>query len=402
MKLQDGASGCHLTYCTNIHRGETWPETFAALKQHLPEVKEKVAPGQPMGVGLRLSAIAAQTLSSPAETEAFREFLDNQGLYVFTINGFPYGPFHGVRVKEQVYQPDWRTAERLAYSNQLADLLAALMPKNLELDGSISTVPGTFRPIGAGAGAIPAMVEFLLQHAAHLVGVRESTGRSIALALEPEPMCFLETTAEAVAFFKDHIFSRTGIARFAGLTGLSASAAEMALRRHLGLCLDVCHAAVEFEDVNESLRLVRAAGLAIPKLQLSAALKVPSVGPETKAQLQQFDDGVYLHQVVERTKAGELRRYLDLAPAFEQLARAMGSEWRVHCHVPVFMENLPAMSTTQDVLKQILALHAASPISQHLEVETYTFDVLPPELRQVGVATAIARELDWVRGQLAQ
>ena len=102
------------------------------------------------------------------------------------------------------------------------------------------------------------------------------------------------------------------------------------------------------------------------------------------------------------TKAGELRRYLDLAPAFEQLARAMGSEWRVHCHVPVFMENLPAMSTTQDVLKQILALHAASPISQHLEVETYTFDVLPPELRQVGVATAIARELDWVRGQLAQ
>ncbi len=402
MKLDDGANGAHLTYCTNIHRGETWPDTFAALKLHLPEVKQRVAPRQAMGVGLRLSAIAAHALADRAETEKFREFLDSHGLYVFTINGFPYGPFHGVRVKEQVYQPDWRTPERLAYSNQLADLLVALMPKDLDLDGSISTVPGTFRPIGSEAGAIAEIVEHLLQHAAHLVEVRERTGRVIALALEPEPMCFLETTAEAVSFFNDHIFGRAGVARFAGITGLSISAAEAALRRHLGLCLDVCHAAVEFEEVKHSLSLVRAAGLDIPKLQLSAALKVPVVGPETKAQLQPFDEGVYLHQVVERTSAGQLRRYLDLAPAFAELERATGSEWRVHCHVPVFMETLPMLATTQDVLKQILALHTASPISRHLEVETYTFDVLPPALRQVDVATAIARELKWVQGQLAQ
>lgn len=402
MKLADGPCGAHLTYCTNIHRGETWPDTFAALKRHLPEVKQKVSPQRTMGVGLRLSAIAARALSLPAETEVFRDFLVGHGLYVFTINGFPYGPFHGVRVKEQVYQPDWRTPERLAYSNQLADLLAALMPEDLDLDGSISTVPGTFRPIGGEAGAIAEMVEHLLQHAAHLVDLRGRTGRSIALALEPEPMCFLETTAEAVSFLSDHVFARNGVARFAALTRLSVSAAEAALRRHVGICLDVCHAAVEFEDVKESLSLVRAAGIAIPKMQLSAALKIPVVAPETKSQLQQFDDGVYLHQVVERSGAGELRRYLDLAPAFENLDRAIGSEWRVHCHVPVFMETLPALGTTQDVLKQILALHAASPISRHLEVETYTFDVLPPQLRQVDVATAIARELDWVRGQLTQ
>ncbi len=402
MKLDARAHGAHLTYCTNIHRGETWADTFAALQRHLPLVKSQVSPRQTMGVGLRLSAIAAHTLADPAELEPFRDFLARNGLYVFTINGFPYGPFHGVRVKEQVYQPDWRTPERLAYSNELADLLVALMPKDLDLDGSISTVPGTFRPIGAEAGAVAGIVEHLLQHAVHLVSMRERTGRTIALALEPEPMCFLETTEEAVSFFEQYMFCRAAVTRFASLTGLSATAAEAALRRHLGLCLDVCHAAVEFEDVTASLARVRAAGLDIPKLQLSAALKVPVVGRETQAQLQQFDDGVYLHQVVERSKGGQLRRYLDLAPAFQEIERGQGAEWRVHCHVPVFMDTLPTLGTTQDVLKQILALHAASPISRHLEVETYTFDVLPPELRQVDAAIAIARELNWVRSQLAQ
>ena len=402
MMLDDGSPGVHLTYCTNIHRGETWVDTFSALKRHLPEVKSHVSPKRSMGVGLRLSAIAANTLMERGNIEEFRSFLDDNQLYVFTINGFPYGPFHGVRVKEQVYQPDWRTPERLAYSNELADILASLMPSDANVDGSISTVPGTFRPIGAEVGAVDGMVDHLLHHAAHLVRLQDRTGRFIALALEPEPMCFLETTEEAVTFLEQHIFSRAPAARFANLTGLSIAAAETALRKHLGLCLDVCHAAVEFEDVKTSLALVRAAGLTIPKLQLSAALKVPAVGDETIAQLQQFDDGVYLHQVVERNRTGQLRRYLDLAPAFQEIERARGTEWRVHCHVPVFMETLPKLSTTQDVLKEILAMHSASPISRHLEVETYTFDVLPPELRQVDVATAIARELNWVRGQLAQ
>lgn len=398
MKLA-GAGGAHLTYCTNIHRGETWAETFAALARHLPAVKREVAPTEPMGVGLRLSAIAAEELGDRAEMERFKDFLNREGLYVFTINGFPYGPFHGVRVKEQVYQPDWRFSERLDYSNRLANILLELLPDEAALDGSISTVPATFRPIGSEPGAIEAIVANLMRHVAHLARLREATGRIITLAIEPEPMCFLETTAEAVSFLQAQFLSQAGVAAFAETSRLAHSDAEAALRRHLGLCYDVCHAAVEFEDAAEGFALLKSAAIGAFKVQLSAALKAPRVDSTTRADLARFDDGVYLHQVVER-RGGGLVRYLDLAQAFAAAADALGNEWRVHCHVPVFVGKLPRLATTQDMLREVLALHRKAPLSQHLEVETYTFDVLPEELRNVDVATAVARELRWVRSEL--
>jgi hypothetical protein len=402
MKLDASAAGAHLTYCTNIHRGETWADTSAALQRHLPEIKRLSSPDRAMGVGLRLSYIAAETLAQPAELDRFRDFLRRNALYVFTINGFPYGPFHGTRVKEDVYQPDWRFAERLVYSNLLADILAALLPDEPGLDGSVSTVPATFRPIGKQTGAIEAIVENLLQHAAHLVGLRARTGRTITLALEPEPMCYLETVDEAASFFETKIFAPAAVRRFSEISGLDRAAAESALRHHLGLCYDVCHAAVEFEGAAESLARLARAGVGLHKLQLSAALKVPRVDAATIEKLRRFDDGVYLHQVVERRADGGLVRYLDLAPAFAKVAEAQGHEWRVHCHVPIFLETLPELDTTQDFLCEILALHKKSPISRHLEVETYTFDVLPEELRRVDVAIAVARELAWVRSALAR
>src|SRR5215470_14272247 len=155
MKLGQAAGASHLTYCTNIHRGETWADTRAALERYLPEVKRQASPTLAMGVGLRLSNVASETLAAQAgELAAFKAFLAEHGLYVFTINGFPYGPFHGTRVKEEVYQPDWRFAERLAYSNRLADLLSHLLPDERGLEGSISTVPATFGPIGRESGVL--------------------------------------------------------------------------------------------------------------------------------------------------------------------------------------------------------------------------------------------------------
>jgi len=392
----------HLTYCTNIHRGETWTETRAALERYLPQVKASVSPGEPMGVGLRLSAIASEELQQPAEFERFCDFLARNDLYVFTINGFPYGPFHGTRVKEDVYQPDWQTPERLAYTNRLADLLVWLLLDDPAMEGSISTVPGTFRPMGSEAGATARMADNLLAHAAHLVKLHQRTGRIIALAIEPEPMCYLETTDEAISFIETHLLANAGVARLAELTGLTMADAEAAIRRHIGLCYDVCHAAVEFEDAAGGFARLASAGLRAPKVQLSAALCVPEVGRRTVAQLERFDDGVYLHQVVERRRDGTLVRYLDLAQAFAAIDRAQGSEWRVHCHVPIFMDTLPELGTTQDMLRDVLELHRSSPLSAHLEVETYTFDVLPEELRRADVATAVSREIAWAKDILAQ
>jgi sugar phosphate isomerase/epimerase len=400
-----GQAPAHLTYCTNIHPGETWPEVRAAIERNLPEVKRRASPDAPMGVGLRLSAAAAAALAEEAESLAWlRDFLGRHGLYAFTINGFPYGRFHGTRVKEEVYQPDWHQPERLAYTNRLADLLAALMPADQPgLTGSVSTVPGGFRNLAGAPGAVAEVGDALLRHAAYLIALRERTGRTIALALEPEPMCLLETVEEAALFFEEHLLSRAAIARLAALAGLSAPAAEVAVRRHLGVCFDVCHAAVEFEDPAASLARLRQSGIGVGKLQLSSALRIPRVDAAAVARLRPFDEGVYLHQVVERRADGRIIRYLDLADAFAAFEGDAGGgprEWRVHFHVPVFHDDLGAFATTQPVLREILALQRREAISPHLEVETYTWDVLPPELRRVEVTEAIARELAWVREQL--
>lgn len=407
MRLLLPSGPAHLTYCTNVHPGESWAETFGALRRHLPVVKRMVSPAAPMGVGLRLSAVAAEELGAPAEFDALRGFLEREGLYVFTVNGFPYGRFHGARVKERVYAPDWREPERLAYTDRLAELLAALLPDEPGLSGSVSTVPGAFSDAGPCPRARGAIAEALILHAARLAALEDRTGRRIVLALEPEPMCLLETTAEAVGFFEDHLFGAAAAARFAALSGRAPAAAEGLLRRHLALCLDVCHAAVEFEAPAESLALLRGAGIAVAKLQLSSALAVARMDAATAESLRRFDDGVYLHQVVERGPGGGLARFLDLPDALAAWAdRGDGApgarEWRVHCHVPVFHDApLGRFATTQPTLLDMLERQRADGISAHLEVETYTWDVLPPELRAGGLDAAIAREIAWVRKRLA-
>ena len=400
MKLDGSGEAGHLTYCTNIHPGESWPEVAASLGRHLPEVKRRFAPDRAFGVGLRLAASAAEALSEPAALEQLKALLASNGCYVFTINGFPYGPFHGRPVKEQVYQPDWRHEARVTYSDRLADLMVALLPDDPTLAGSISTVPGTFKPLAQAPGAIEEIARNLIRHVAHLVQIERGTGRTIALALEPEPCCFLETIEETVRFFEQHLLGSAAVRRLEELTGLGRSETEAALRRHLGVCYDVCHAAVEFEEPKGSLERLAAAGIRIPKLQLSAALRVPAIDAAVAGHLRPFDEPVYLHQVVER-RGEELIRHLDLPQALASLnGAASEAEWRVHFHVPIFLAELEHFSTTQGFLREILDLHRAAPISAHLEAETYTFDVLPERYRQVDVASAIARELAWVRERL--
>lgn len=405
MRLLLPSGPAHLTYCTNVHRGEGWAETFGALRRHLPAVKLLASPGAPMGVGLRLSAAAAAELDDPAELDALRDFLHREGLYVFTVNGFPYGRFHGGTVKERVYAPDWRAPERLAYTDRLAELLAALLPDEPGLIGSVSTVPGGFRAAASAPGAREAVADALLRHAVRLAALEDRTGRRIALALEPEPMCLLETTAEAVGFFERDLFGAAAVARFAALSGRPRAACEALLRRHLALCLDVCHAAVEFEAPEDSLALLRRAGVSVAKLQLSSALAVPRMDAAAAERLRRFDDGVYLHQVVERGPDG-LVRFLDLPDALDAwrdgAAAVSGArEWRVHCHVPIFRGALDGFATTQPALLDMLARQREDGVSAHLEVETYTWDVLPPELRHGGLDASIAREIAWVREKLA-
>ena len=397
-----GSGPCHLTYCSNIHPGETWAEVKQNLEQHLPPIRARLAPDTPFGIGLRLSAEAAQALARPDTLAEFKDFLARERFYVFTLNGFPYGTFHGKRVKEDVYLPDWQDIKRLHYTDLLADLLAELLPDEPGLIGSVSTVPGAFKENARTPESVQRMVDLMVRHAAHLVSLRARTGKHITLALEPEPCCFIETIDESVAFFRDHLFADAAVRRLSELAGLDRAQAQQALRDHLGVCLDLCHAAVEFEDPEACVAQLRNAGIGVYKLQVTAGLRLRELSSAALDAVRQFDDPVYLHQVVEAGPGG-LTRYVDLPQALQATkGRAPdGREWRVHCHVPVFLDDMGAFSSTQSFIRDVLRLHRGRPISTHLEVETYTWSVLPPHLRAESMDHAIARELAWVRDELA-
>ena len=396
----DGPSSPHLTYCTNIHPGESWETVRENFDRYILPVREMVAPQAPFGVGLRLSAEAAAALAQPEALAEFRSYLAQHGLYIFTINGFPYGPFHGQPVKEDVYLPNWMQQERLDYTNRLADLLDALLPDGIR--GTISTVPGAFAPLVRNEEDAQRIAILMARHAAHLHSIHQRTGRHIALAIEPEPCCHLETVADTVAFFRDHLFSGAAADAVVAELGISAASATQILHEHLTVCFDACHMAVEFDDAAEALATFREAGITIGKFQISAGLQVAWTGvPEEDASLREslasFSDPVYLHQVVERRPDGELRRFLDLPEALEATdGDREPREWRIHFHVPLFRDQLGPFRSTQGYLKELIGLLDGGDADQHWEVETYTWDVLPEEYRAGGVVADVARELQWV------
>ncbi len=385
----------HLTYCLNIHPAQTWDEVQAALRGPVRAVKDKVSPNAPFDVGLRLSGQTTDTLQDQECRDELTEIYRINDFRALTMNGFPYGPFHGQIVKADVYQPDWKTRERVDYTNALSAIMVELAGEGETV--SLSTVPGTFKPLGVESEYL--MASNMIECVAECIRLREETGKTVALAIEPEPYCFLETIEETVAFFEQYLFSEAALAKLSGLTGLDRAQAAEAMPRHMGLCYDVCHAAVEFEDPAQSIADLRAAGIPVHKIQLSAALRVAEVTSEAREALQVFNEPTYLHQVISRSSAG-LHYAPDLPEALARGNAADGEEWRIHFHVPIFVSEIERLGTTQDFLREILMLHKTNPISNHLEVETYTWDVLPAELRAISMEEAVARELTWVMEQL--
>ncbi len=390
----------HLTYSTLVHPGDTWDEIWESLTTYAPAVKRNVAPDVAFGISLRISGASARTLVADNRHMArLRDFLAEQNLYVYTANAFPYGPFKGQRVMEQVYEPDWTRPERVRYTNAVADVLAGIAVPGIA--PTIQTAPLAFRPNVTGPGYIATFTRNLLAAVAHLIDTERRTGCRVKLALEPEPFCFLETTRETIEYFGEHVYSAEGTAVLATLTGLPASEIHGLVRRHLGVVFDICHQSVEFDDIPASLRLLVGAGIPIFKLQQAAALWVPEVTAEAVAELASFTETIYLSQTTQ-AQDGQLTRFLNLGDAIEAWRAAPGGsrEWRTHFHVPVFLDDLGAFRTTRFAIEQALRLHAATPVSDHLEIETYTWDVLPAHLKTGDITEYVTREIEWVRGEL--
>jgi sugar phosphate isomerase/epimerase len=379
------AHGQHLAYCTNIHRGEAWADIFAALCQHTLAVRDRVAAGRPYAIGLRLGFAAARELASPPVLAAFRQWLGRENCYVFTVNGFPFGPFHGTRVKEQVYHPDWTRPERLEYTRLLFGILREITPSHLA--ASVSTVPVSFKAWMADPAAEKTARKNLWDCVDFLSQLAEETGRDFHLGLEPEPGCHLENTTEVLDFFGRFAADRPGDDRW---------------HQRLGINYDCCHLAIQYETAPSALGRLAGQGIRISKIHLSNALRVQPT-PEVRQELAGFSDPVYLHQVVARTAAGDFHRFLDLPECLARPVAADETEWRIHYHIPLHAEPREGWLTTADHVRGVLDVLGENPsLCQHLEMETYTWEVMPSSLKTRAVVDQLAAEYHWTLRELAR
>ncbi|MET8677365.1 metabolite traffic protein EboE [Streptomyces sp. NPDC004647] len=377
----DGST-VHLAYCTNVHPAEDLDGVRRQLRDHAEPVRRRLGRDR-LGIGLWLARDAARALTAdPAALRGLRAELDDRGLEVVTLNGFPYEGFGAAEVKYRVYRPDWTEPDRLNHTTDLARLLAALLPDDVT-EGTISTLPIAWRvPFNAsGAQAARRALSTLAQR---LDALEELTGRSIRVGLEPEPGCTVETTSDAV---------RT-------LTATGAPPPE-----RVGVCLDTCHLATQFEDPHTAIDGLTAAGVPVVKAQLSAALHAENLrDPAVREALAAFVEPRFLHQTRTRTPEG-IRGTDDLDEALAGGDLPTAAPWRVHLHVPLHAPLAPPLTSTLPVLRDTLArlVGGPAPLTHHLEVETYTWQALPPALRPRNrgrLAEGIAAELGLARDLL--
>lgn len=389
----------HLTYSTLVHAGDTWEDMENSLRTYVPEIKKRLGVTGKFGVSLRISGESAVTLVKSAEKRAeLKKFLDDSGLYVFTINAFPWGPFKGRSVMEDVYEPDWTTDKRVEYTKSIADVLVEITDS--DVNPSIQTAPLAFAAKVSDENYIASFTTNLFSVISHLYHLEHRTGRRVKLALEPEPACYLETTDETVEYFKTRIYSNAGVKELASIASIPISEAEGAIRRYLGIVFDIGHQSVGFEDIPASLAKIVEAGIPIFKLQEAAALWVESLSPQIVPALRRFTDTIYLSQSTLK-QDGKFTKYLHLGDALDAYeANPVPTEMRTHFHVPVFLDELGPFRTTKFAVAQALKMHRETPLSDHLEIETYTWDVLPEELKTGDIVEYVTRELEFVRGEL--
>ncbi|WP_285137571.1 metabolite traffic protein EboE [Microbacterium sp. lyk4-40-TSB-66] len=369
----------HLSYCTNVHPAEDLAGIVRQLDEHAGPVRREAGLDR-LGVGLWMPVGVASVLAGdPAARETLADALERNGLELRTVNAFPYRGFHDDVVKLAVYRPDWTTAERLTYTLDCARALAALLPEGAE--GSISTLPLGWRE-GWDAAASRAAEENLARLVEGLATLQRETGRTVRVGIEPEPGCILDDVADVVAW-------------------LAARPALIADGR-LGLCLDTCHLAVSFADPATVVAAATAAGVRVVKVQASVALEVPDpADPRSVAVLRPFAEERYVHQVRSARgthAADDLPEVLDARASWPA-----DQPWRVHVHIPLHARPAAPLRATTEVLVAAVDAVMAAPGGDdaHLDVETYTWSVLPASLQPASLVDGIAAELRWVREHLS-
>lgn len=399
-------------YCMNVHAGRTFLEVLANLENYSARVQRLV--GSPVGIGLWFSERSAVETLELGNLDRLRSTLERFSLTPFTLNGFPQGDFHQKVVKHAVYHPTWWEASRLEYTRKLVRILDAILPDGEA--GSISTLPIAWGTPAPSSEQILVACKNLIFLAQELASLQESSGRTIVIAIEPEPGCYLTSTESFRRFYCDHL-----------LAACSSEAIRKRVLNHITLCHDVCHAAVMFEDQSRELNSLFTNGIRVGKVQVSSAISVPwskmtrEQSEVALSQLCQFAEDRYLHQTtfgtssIEQSSTGTpvMKNMVEDLPlalqrdqlgltSIDQLAKLepLSEEWRVHFHVPIFVERFGELSTTQPEIEDTLKL--LGPLAEapqfptgHFEIETYAWPVLPEALRVDDLASGIAREIQW-------
>ena len=399
-------------YCTNVHAGTSLSEAKDNLLKYAAQVRQQVAPQGLLPVGLWLPEPAAMSLVDQSGVLDFRDWLHEHSFMPYTINGFPQGDFHQDVVKHAVYEPTWTCDTRTRYTLYLAEILEAILPDGGV--GSISTLPLGWPHAPWNAEAMKTAADNLLQVAKFLERLTQQRGREIVLAIEAEPGCVLSAAEDMVEFFEHFLFSGPD---------------RQLARRHLTVCHDICHSGVMFESQSAVLELYRHAGMRIGKVQVSSAVHVawdqcigdPPRQAALAAQLRELNEPKFLHQTVQQSgeQSGEQsgtggRQWMldDLPQALQRYASpdelSAGNyptrPWRVHFHVPIFVEQFGQLQTTQSDIGEAIAYlqkhqsdsaGGAAWFTGHYEVETYAWTVLPSELAEANLASGIARELQY-------
>lgn len=384
-----------LSYCSNVHPADSYDDLKHVAAGYIREVRQKRGL-ELMGAGLWINnTIASELVSQSEKMSELCSLLKNNGICLFTLNGFPYGDFHAHSVKEAVYTPDWSQPQRLLYTQQLAEILSYCLPEDTR-EGSISTLPLGFRHAWTTRQHEEALIA-LCELSVFLEALQRRSGRRIRVCLEMEPDCVLETSNEVIHFFQAELPAKA----------LSLGIGVETLSNHLGICFDVCHQAVMFEDIKDSLSRIAMAGIAIGKIQISSALAIARPGSEkVRSILTEFAEQKYLHQV--RALVDErLLGVLDLPIALAEKVLPDNSPWRIHFHVPIQTASLAhsELGTTQSAILDVLDFLRSNPQQRpHLEVETYTWQVLPNAMRpgnDSDLIKGLADELDWLDNEMS-
>ena len=389
----------HLSYCTNIHPGSDWDTTLQSLKKYIPNIKHKISPASSFGIGLRLSNKASEELNQGTNLVDFRNWLAKNDCYVYTMNGFPYGNFHGESVKDKVHEPDWTDPKRLDYTRRLFDQLAFLLSDQME--GGISSSPLSYKHWHTTDDKVRSVMkraaENLALLAQFLMEMEEQTGHYMHLDLEPEPDGLLENTADVVHFFENYLLP-IGSELLCSRMPISRQQADELLLKYICVCYDICHFSLAYEEPEHSFKIWEEFGIRVGKIQISAALKILSTNdPEhIWESLSHFDEPTYLHQVTQ-LKDNQVFTYSDLPEVLRQ--KPGFEELRAHFHVPIFLDSFENLYSTQDHILKVLAYIQRHPVTSHLEIETSTWEVLPQSLK-TAIDDSIVRELEWVLKEL--